>query len=64
MNQVAWSHIVGKVIDKRKKEPVAKDKVSVIKFNSKAVLEHINVDIKEDLSTIILEKKKEFCVVA
>ena len=41
---------VGKVIDKRKKEPITKDKVSIIKFNSKAVIEHINVDIKEDIT--------------
>jgi hypothetical protein len=40
---------VGKIIDKRKKEPIAKDKVSVIKFSSKAMIEHINVDIKEDI---------------
>jgi hypothetical protein len=41
---------VKKVIDKRKKEPIAKDRVSVIKFNSKALIEHINVDIKEDIT--------------
>jgi hypothetical protein len=40
---------VEKVIENRKKEPIAKDKVSVIKFNTKAVIEHINVDIKEEI---------------
>jgi hypothetical protein len=41
---------IGKIIDKRKKEPIAKDKVSVTKFNSKAIIEHINVDIKEEIT--------------
>ena len=47
-NQVVSS--VEKIINKRKSDPIAKDKVSVIKFNTKAIIEHINVDIKEEIT--------------